>query len=30
MARRESERVLQIHLSERFGDLLAPEGAPVR
>jgi type II secretion system protein L len=30
MARRGSERVLQIHLSERFGDLLAPEGAPVR
>ena len=30
MARRETHRVLQIHLSERFGDLLALEGAPIR
>ncbi|HSD54641.1 MAG TPA: type II secretion system protein GspL [Burkholderiales bacterium] len=30
MARRGSDRVLQIHLSERFGDLLALEGVPVR
>ena len=30
MASRGSDRVLQIHLSERFGDLLALEGVPVR